>query len=118
MAYIYSTLTADQEYTVYPPFDPKQIPKPNRKILIYGGANVINRNLITPRGVSTTVSDEELKILETIPSFKRHLERGFLTVDRNRADADKVAKDMTPRDKSAQMEDKDFENKPVTNQEA
>ena len=117
MPYVYSTLTADQDYTVYPPFNPQKIPKPERVIRVYGGANVINRNLITPRGVSTTVSDEELKILETIPSFNRHLKRGFLTVDKKRSDADKVAKDMNPRDKSAQLEDKDFENKPVTNQE-
>ena len=117
MPYVYSTLTADQEYTLYPSeVDPKSIPKGVKSFLIYGGANVINKNLITPRGVATTVTQEELKVLETIPAFIQHRDKGFLIVDGKKSDPEKVAKDMTPRDKSAQLEDKDFENRPVTNQ--
>ena len=118
MPYVYSTLTADQQYTLYPKdLDFKKIPKPERTFFIAGGANVINKNLITPRGAATLVSADDLKVLETIQAFRDHKKDGFITVDTAKADADLVAKNMTARDKSAQLEEKDFkaEKKPKVN---
>ena len=112
MAYIYSTLTGDQEYAVYPPpdqIDFKRIPKPIRTILVYGGANVINKNFLTLRGVATHVTEEDLKALEQVKAFQRHRDRGFITVEKTRQDPEKVAQaGMASRDSSAQLEDKDF----------
>ena len=118
MPYVYSTLTADQNYALYPKdLDFKKIPKPARTFFIAGGANVINKRMITPRGVATQVGAEELKALETIKAFQDHKEGGFIKVDATKTDADRVAKDMTARDKSAQLEEKDFkaDKKPKVN---
>ena len=112
MPYIYSTLTNDQDYAVYPTeIDYKKIPKPLRVFHVAGGSNVINKNLITPRGVATHITADDLKVLEKVGGFQRHKKRGFLTVDmKDKAeDAESVAKDMTHRDKSAQLEDGDFD---------
>ncbi len=110
MAYIYSTMTADQNYALYPKdIDYKKIPKPQRLFFVAGGANVINKNMVTPRGVATQISPEDLKILERIKAFQQHVEKGYLTIDNARTDADKVAKNMTARDRSAQLEEKDFD---------
>ena len=120
MPYVYSTLTGDQEYALYPPpkdIDFKGIPKPLKTVVVYGGSNVINKNMVTPRGVVTHVTDEQLKTLEQIKAFQKHRTRNFISVDKSKHDPEKVAKDMQPRDSSAQLEEKDFDpdKKPVVN---
>ena len=119
MPYVYCTLTADQCYAIYPSdLNPEKVPKTEREIFVSGGANVIDRRLHTPRGVATHVSAEELKLLETIPAFKKHKDKGFVKVDEKQHDPEEVAKkDMTDRDTSAQLEEKDFdpEKKPKVN---
>ena len=114
MPYIYSTLTGDQEYALYEPakdMDFRRIPKPLKTVLIYGGANVLDKRFCTPKGVATHVTDDDLKILEQIKAFQKHKKDGFVTVDKAKHDAEKVAKDMSERDRSAQLEDRDFETK-------
>lgn len=117
MPYVYSTLTADQNYTLYPAdADPRQIPKALQTVFIAGGANVVdNHSMVTPRGVVTEVSDEQMKVLEKIPAFDKHRKAGFISIDKIMNAPDEVAKDMTPQDESSQLVDDDFENKPVTN---
>ena len=118
MPYVYSTLTADQNYCLYDPkIDFRKIPKASREVFVAGGSNVINQKMDTPRGVATLVTDEQLKVLEQIKGFQRHKERGFISVDSKNTDAEKVAKNMTPRDKSAQLEGKDYKpgKQPVVN---
>lgn len=89
--YVYSTLTSSQYYS-----------DGENKVLINGGANIRDRYAIhTPRGVATKVTDEQMAVLEKSGLFKAHQERGFLEVSTFKKDADKVAKDMTPADKSA-----------------
>ena len=116
MPYVYSTLTADQQYTLYPAdADPRQIPTGLHSVFIAGGANVINNHMITPRGMVTEVSKEQLEILEKIPAFVNHREAGFITVEKTMQAPDEVAQDMTPKDESSQLVDSDFENKPKVN---
>ena len=120
MPYVYSTLTGDQIYQLYAPkIDFKKIPKPKRKVFIAGGSNVIDKHMHTPRGVVTEVSADELNVLEQVKGFQRHRSRGFITVDDKSAPPEKVAKSMTPKDKSAQLEDSDFEKdkKPIVNKD-
>ena len=119
MNYVYSTLSADQEYAIYPAnMDSKQIPAAKQSITINGKANVINpKTLIPPRRVVTSVSDDELKVLHQIDAFKRHVKAHYLSVEKVQTEPDEVANDMTPKDGGAQLTAEDFEEDkaPVTN---
>ena len=61
MVYIFSTLTGGQDYCLY-----ERIVNGNvilkKKISINGGANVANKKLYTPKGVVTSVSDEDYEV--------------------------------------------------------
>ena len=111
--YIYSTLTADNAYAIYDykqvNSDPNALPVLTRTITIKGGHGVANRNFITPRGVITEVSDEELALLLEDYHFKQHMENGFITVESVKAEPEKVAANMTDRDGSAPMTPANFE---------
>lgn len=98
--YVYSTLTADQIYTDYRA-NPNGIPQAESKILIKGGANLMTKHLVTPHGVVTEVTAEELAVLRKNEVFKLHEQNGFLTISESKGDADEVAADMTTRDQSA-----------------
>lgn len=84
--YVYSTLSNDNNYG---------------GVLIRGKANVANKNIITPLGVATKVDGSQLEVLKASHVFNLHQENGFITVEKFKEDADKVASDMTGRDASA-----------------
>ncbi len=105
--YIYSTLSNDQNFTVWVGTEnEKAIPTRKAVITINGKANIINKtNLITPKGVLTIVEDGQLAELEKMPAFKRFIERGFIKVEAKEAKTtDVVAKDMKEKDKSAPLD--------------
>lgn len=116
MPYVYSTATASGSYCHYEkvPSNPDNRGAPGhnkllKKVTINGGANVATKHLVTPRGAVTEVSDEDLEFLMQHAAFKRHMEAGFLSVDKKKVDPDKKALDMTPEDDSAPVTPKDFE---------
>jgi len=120
MPYIFSTATNSTTYNVYEKTG-NNLNASKKRITINGGHGRINKSLITPQGVATQVTDEELAVLEANPTFKRHVERGYLRVSKAKADAEKVSSDMTQRDKSAQLVDGDFKDekqKPKVNKES
>lgn len=105
MPYVYSTLANDNIYHVYAETskDPKSI-EPRRSvhsILIKGGAGIATKHLITPLGVVTQISEEDLKILEKDESFQVHVKNGFLKIDNKKVDVEVVVADMESRDHSA-----------------
>lgn len=106
MPYIYSTLTSDQEYRGYR--DGRDVKTVKWSVTIKGGANVASRNLITPKGTLTIVSDEELALLNENAQFNRHKERGFITVEKREEKVEKVTSNMKKKDKSAPLTDADF----------
>lgn len=115
--YVYSTLTADQVYTSYVT-DPNGIAQPKSSIFIAGQANITNKNFVTPLGVVTEVTAEELAELKQNDMFKLHAQNGFISISEAKADPEVVAADMTGRDQSAPLvlEDLDSEDEaPVTN---
>ena len=70
-------------------------------------------HIYTPDGVATSIDDEGLNILMTIPQFKRDIERGYMKVIRGesakRIDADEEAnKDMNMEHGSKPLTEKDF----------
>ena len=107
MPHIYSTNSADAHYCMYdnaPGGSPRAIVK---SVLIKGGANIGGKGLITPLGVRTEVSEEDLEFLMNNEAFKRHVDKGHLVVSKAKKDADKVAADMVAGDKSSpQLVDK------------
>lgn len=107
--YIYSTLSASVAYTVYRKSTGNDLPQAQDRIVIEGGAGVINKNLVTPRGVVTVIDEEKLALLQEVRLFRKHVENGFIKIAKSEADPDKVAVDMEQRDKSDQMVGEDFE---------
>ena len=109
MPFVYSTLTADQAYTVWDKGG-ADLPVAKRICIIKGGAGIANKNLITPRGVATHVTPQQLEALEACDAFKRHKERGYIRVDDKEQDAEKVAAaSMAEKDGGAPLTDADFE---------
>lgn len=88
MAYVYSTLPAAMNFN---------------GVVIKGGAGVANsRTLITPRGVATSVTEEQLAMLEGHRVFADYVKRGLFSTSKLEKDADKVAKDMNKDAKGKQ----------------
>lgn len=118
MAYILSTMTSGVDYTIYKK-TPGGLSVPVKTISVNGGANVQNtRTLITPQGITTSITDEDLELLMNHPVFKIHLEKGFVKVVKT----EKVdTKGMEVKDKSAQLTADDFKKKgkkaPKTNKQ-
>ena len=86
----------------------KILPK-TKKIIIAGGTGVMQKNLETPDGVSTSVTEDELQALLKNTSFKRHKDRGFLKIIQKETDSKKAVDDMADRDKADQLVDSDFQ---------
>lgn len=102
MPYVFSTLTNDNRYTFYVKGG-GDMKIPDGGILIKGGTGVMNDRLITPIGVGTEVTDEELKMLESHELFCIHRDNGYIRVESKKADAEKVASDMKTQDGSSPL---------------
>lgn len=110
MPFVYSTTTNNTFYEEYAEaIEGSQIRQIKRKVLIKGGNGVANKHLVTPFGVATQVSDDDLSFLMNNEAFLRHMKRGFLKVEERNIAAEKVAADMTPKDKSHPLRPKDFD---------
>ena len=110
--FVYSTASNDTAYVVHAegrPGDPKVVTK---RIVIKGKANVADRRtLITPVGVMTRVSAEDMEFLQTRKSFLRHVAEGYIKFTQSKEDAEDVAKDMVKKDKAAPKVKSDFKLK-------
>ena len=105
MNYVYSTLTADNEYNTE-----------QGSIVIFGRNGARLRGKIeTPRGVATRITDEQLQALEKHPLFIAHKKNGFISVQCKELTESKVEKlidkDMEKGDKAAQETEKTLKAK-------
>lgn len=97
---IFSTLACDVAYTNHAPGGgdmPVELPP----VVVKGGAGVMNDRLVTPRGVATYVSEQDVEYLRQNEVFKLHEANGFVMISDSDIDPDKAAADMTGRDNSA-----------------
>lgn len=101
MPHIYSTLANDQQYQVWHKPEGHETHQPGAFVVINGGTGVANDRLITPLGVHTEVTDEQLAVLEANHTFLLHRENGFIKVEKKKQDPEKVAADMSLADPSA-----------------
>src|SRR6059058_692352 len=76
---VFSTLTCDNVYSDYK--DTNGHPVPTRSVLVKGGAGVANDRVITPRGVATMVTEEDVALLQRNSVFKLHMDNGFVTIE-------------------------------------
>lgn len=115
--FVYSTATNSTYYCDYPPPDPhRSHHTPIKRVLIKGGHGLASQlshsgpgNIFTPQGVVTQVSDEDMEWLQKNDSFREHIEKGFLIVDKRRVEPSNHARNMTQKDGSAPLIPKDFE---------
>ena len=108
MPYVYSTLANDVNYTKWHPIDNNDQLRIDRQVLIKGGANVADKRLITPLGVVTEVTEEDLKLLLENQVFKQHKEAGHVTVERNRHEVEVIVADMKSRETSSPLVPQDY----------
>lgn len=106
--YVYSTLTNSNRYG---PFQVGGADLPNRPetVLINGGAGIATKHFMTPLGVLTTITEEQLALCEADPAFQHHVKEGWLIVDCTQRDAENVSTDMASRDGSAPIVPQEIE---------
>lgn len=107
--YITSRLSSGVDYAFYGK-TPGGINKVEKTISIKGGSDVVDKKtLLTPQGVVTELSKDDLDLLKTHPVFKMHLENGYITINENEKAAIKAGEKLEV-DKSSQITDEDYEN--------
>ena len=107
MAFITSKLSSSVSYAFYVQ-DSNKINRVVDTITINGGADVINKALITPQGVVTELEDDKLDKLKTHPVFRTHLENGYISIQGTEKAA-KKAEETLEKDKSSQITPDDYE---------
>lgn len=108
MAYITSRMAGGVDYAFYKK-GANGINVVTETITINGGADVIDkRTLITPDGVVTSVTDEQLEKLKSHPLFKIHLQNGGVTIKDTEKSANKAGEELE-KDKSSQITPEDYE---------
>jgi len=114
--YVYSTLTAPQEYVKW--INDHGVMRAEKSVTINGGANLITGNgsrdrpgsvIYTPQGAVTEITAEEEAILLENPIFKRHLEKGFVKIDKKAMPVEKAVNDMEPRSPDAPDKASDYQ---------
>jgi hypothetical protein len=105
--YVYSTLTAGQEYTGWVK-GAGDLPQRKHSVRIEGGANCYSKRLITPLGVVTEISEEDLAFLRAHKIFRKHEKNGFVKVEAKRREVEAVVATMEHRDTSAPDTPEDF----------
>lgn len=87
-----------------------------KTLRIKGGANVMDKTtMTTPKGVMNEISDEDWAWLEKDPAFARHMERGFMEVEKSESSARSSSKKKgKKKDGGAQLTPEDFEEKNQT----
>lgn len=108
MPYVYSTSSNDTTFTKFESGG-NDMPKLVKRVLIKGGTNVATKRLVTPYGVRTEVSEEDMAFLNTRKNFLRMVKAGFLKVEERKLDPEVPAADMETRDDSAPRVPQDFE---------
>lgn len=89
--YIYSTLSSSVNYEV----------DGGRNILIAGGANIPDKHFLTPQGVITCATEEDLALLRKNRVFALHSKNGFIKWHGKKMEIEAVIADMQGSDDSA-----------------
>lgn len=94
--YIYSAMTNNQAYTLE-----------NGTEVVIAGRISVGRNLITPRGVVTSVDEDTFSLLQRVPAFAAQSANGFLSATSSKDDPESHAKKyLEEGDNSSQLTEK------------
>lgn len=116
MHHIFSTLACDNEYVRYSEHGPRGVNTAEASVLIKGGSGINKKNLPTPLGVHTAISDGDMEWLKDNYSFKQHLNNGYINVRKQKTDPEVVAADMVTRNQKTDacpIVPQDFDGKPI-----
>lgn len=100
--WIHSTLTCPQQYTTYA-IGADGIAVSTGSVIVKGGAHITQKNLVTPYGVATEVTDEQLEQLRSNQVFVAHERNGFVKVDSRPLKEDELVSDLEIADESAPL---------------
>ena len=110
--YVYSTMTASVTYCAWRKGG-GDVPSIAQSVTINGGSNVVDKFIRTPRGVMTEITQDQLDIMEQDGVYQIHKSKGFITIDANLHDVEKVvAGNMESADASAQLTPNDLVDGP------
>lgn len=109
MIHVYSTLSCSQRYVKYAPAVEGNLPREERAILINGGANIAGKHFLTPKGVHTSITEQDYELLKENELFKTHISNGFITVEKSEANIEKVVSNMESRSQDAPVTPQDYE---------
>lgn len=120
MPYVYSTATNATAYVEYKPDLDKNsgFAEVGKKVIIHGGHGVATKQFVTPKGVATKVSQEDLDFLLKNKSFQNHMKAGFITYDKSKVDTEKRAANMTKADGASPLTPDDFKESEYSTQSA
>jgi len=110
--YVFSTLSTDTAYTDYADGG-GDMPVVKSTITIKGGANVADKNLVTPMGVMTKVSEDQLASLKNNKVFQLHEQNGFIKITEKAYGVEEVVvgEGMAEKDASAPLTPADYEDR-------
>ena len=97
MHHVFSTMANSTDYIKFADTIPGGVNVPERMVTIQGGAGINRKNIATPLGVHTAVSDEDMAWLKDHPCFKDHIAKGQIVVRKTSASPEAVAADMPTR---------------------
>lgn len=108
MVHVYSTLASPQEFTTYIPGG-ADLQVVDRQVHIKGGAGIASKNLITPNGVHTAISEDDYAAIKELWHWKKFVETGHIRVEKRQAsDIDRIVSDMNPRDPGGPLTPADY----------
>jgi hypothetical protein len=111
--HVYSKLANNQNYTIYKEQavgEGNEFKQVQAQILIRGGAGLADKNLVTPLGIHTEVTEEEAAALQQNHVFKLHHRNGHISMQARNTDVEKVVGDMGDQtDPSAPITPASFE---------
>lgn len=115
MVHVYSTLANPQAFVVYaPPAEAGMLPVEEMKVIVKGGAGIASKNLLTPQGVHTAITQEEYDAIKDLSHFTKFVDSGNIRVERKQAfDIEKIVSDMNPRDPGGPITPADFASTPA-----
>lgn len=117
MPQVASTLSCDVKYTLWAPKSkdaPGGVNTAIAHVVVHGGHGVAHRRehggLETPKGVLTSVTDEQVALLKKNETFQTHEKNGFVRIieTEKKVASNKAADDLEGVEPSSPLTDKDF----------